>query len=371
MSGLSHDAVDRVIDGHNDLAWGSRLELGYGVDELRGDVPALQTDIPRLVAGGVAGQFWSVWVDPVLEGAEQVVATLEQIDFVHRLVDAHPDRLRFARTAEDARVAMVEGRTASFIGIEGGEQIGGSLAVLRQFARLGARYMTLTWSRTGAWADSATDDPRHGGLSDFGREVVREMNRIGVLVDLSHVAPSTMRHALEESSRPVMVSHSGAQALCDHPRNVPDDVLAAIGANDGVIMVAFVPTFLSQERRDWWTAGAQGEPPLVGVRHVADHLDHVRRIAGPHAVGIGADFDGTDAMPDGLADVSCYPALFSELRARGWSEDDLAAAAHGNVLRVLEASDADHVAFLGGQAGAPTAAARVPAVDTTTRKGTQ
>lgn len=369
MSGLLQDAVDRIIDGHNDLAWGSRLALGYGVDELGGSVPALQTDIPRLVAGGVAGQFWSVWVDPVLEGAEQVVATLEQIDFVHRLVEAHPDRLRIARTAEDARAAMSAGRIASFIGIEGGEQIGGSLAVLRQFARLGARYMTLTWSRTGAWADSATDDARHGGLSDFGREVVREMNRIGVLVDLSHVAPSTMRHALQESSRPVMVSHSGAQALCDHPRNVPDDVLAAIGAADGVVMVAFVPTFLSQQRRDWWTAGAEGEAPFVGVGHVADHLDHVRRIAGAHAVGIGADFDGTDAMPDGLADVSCYPALFAELRDRGWTEADLAAAAHGNVLRVLEASDADHAAFLAGRAGAPTAAAVVPAVDTTMRTG--
>ncbi|WP_336642901.1 dipeptidase [Microbacterium sp. MMO-113] len=361
--------IDRVIDGHNDLAWASRTLLGYRVAELSGAVAATQTDLPRLTAGGVAGQFWSVWVDPVLEGAEQVVATLEQIDFVHRLVDAHPQRFAIARTAADARAAMAEGRIASLIGIEGGDQLGGSLAVLRQFARLGARYLTLTWSRTIAWADSATDEARHGGLTDFGREVVREMNRIGVLVDLSHVAPTTMRQALEVTTRPVMVSHSGAFALCDHPRNVPDDVLAAIGAQGGVVMVPFVPTFVSQARRDWWEAGGEGEAPRVGVADVADHLDHVRRVAGAQAVGIGADYDGSDAMPDGLGDVSGYPTLFAELRHRGWSEDDLRAAAHENVLRVLEASDPDHEAFLAGGAGEPAAAALVPAVDTTIREG--
>lgn len=360
---------DSVIDGHNDLAWASRTLLGYGVEELADGVPSTQTDLPRLAIGGVAGQFWSVWVDPVLQGAEQVVGTLEQIDFVHRLVDAHPERLAFARTAADVRQAMTEGRIASLIGIEGGGQLGGSLAVLRQYARLGARYMTLTWSRTTAWADSATDDAHHGGLSAWGREVVREMNRIGVLIDLSHVAPTTMRHALEETTRPVMVSHSGALALCDHPRNVPDDVLAAIGAQAGVVMVAFVPTFVSQARRDWWEAGAEGDAPVVGVGDVADHLDHIRRVAGPHAVGIGADYDGTDAMPDGLADVSGYPALFAELRARGWSEADLAGLAHENVLRVLEASDRDHEAFLAGRAAPPATAALVPAVDVSTREG--
>ncbi|MBT2486257.1 MULTISPECIES: dipeptidase [unclassified Microbacterium] len=370
MSALSSTAVDRVIDGHNDLPWRSRLTLGYGAEALGDAVAELHTDIPRLVAGGVAGQFWSVWVDPVLEGAEQVVATLEQIDFVHRLVDAHPERMKFARTAADVRAAMVEGRIASLIGIEGGEQIGGSLAVLRQFARLGARYMTLTWSRTISWADSATDRAIHGGLTAFGREVVREMNRIGVLVDLSHVAPSTMRDALDETSRPVMVSHSGALALCDHPRNVPDDVLAAIGAQGGIVMVPFVPTFLSQERHAWWTAGAEGDAPSVGVTHVADHLDHIRDVAGAHAVGIGADFDGTDAMPEGLDDVSHYPALFAELRSRGWSEADLAGAAHENVLRVLEASDADHAAFLAGDTRTPPRAALAPAVDTLTRMRT-
>jgi len=359
-----------VIDGHNDLAWASRIGLGYGVEELAGSVPELHTDIPRLEAGGVAGQFWSVWVDPVLEGAEQVVATLEQIDFVRRLIDAHPSKLAFARSAADARATIAEGRIASFIGIEGGDQLGGSLAVLRQFARLGARYMTLTWSHTIAWADSATGENRHGGLTDFGREVVREMNRIGVLVDLAHVAPTTMRAALEETSRPVVVSHSGALSLCNHPRNVPDDVLKAIGAQDGVVMAAFVPTFLSQARRDWSHAGGEGKAPPVGVADAADHLDHIRDVAGVAAVGIGGDYDGTDEMPDGLEDVSCYPALFAELRRRGWSDDDLAATAQGNILRVLEASDADHIAFLDGLAPAPSATALVPAVDTTARERT-
>lgn len=356
-----------VIDGHNDLAWASRSVLGYDVDVLGEVVPALHTDLPRLAAGGVAGQFWSVWVDPVLEGADQVVGTLEQIDFVHRLVDAHPSRLAFTRTAADARAAMAQGRIASFIGIEGGDQLGGSLAVLRQFARLGARYMTLTWSRTTSWADSATDDPHHGGLSDFGREAVREMNRIGVLVDLAHVAPTTMRDALATTTRPVIVSHSGALALCDHPRNVPDDVIAAIGGQGGVVMVPFVPTFLSQERRNWWVSGRGGDVPPVGISDVADHLDHVRGIAGAHAVGIGADYDGTDVMPDGLADVSCYPALFEELRRRGWSDADLAGAARENVLRVLEACDPDHEAFLAGRAGAPSHAAIAPAIHTAPR----
>lgn len=358
-----------VIDGHNDLAWARREANGYDVSAVGGPCPGLHTDIPRLTAGGVGGQFWSVWVDPVLQGAEQVTATLEQIDFVHRLVDAHPERLRFARTASDVRAAMAEGRIASLIGIEGGDQLNGSLAVLRQFARLGARYLTLTWSRTTDWADSATDEARHGGLTDFGREVVRELNRIGVLVDLAHVAPSTMRDALAVTTRPVIVSHSCALALCDHPRNVPDDVLAAIGAAGGVVMIAFVPSFLSPERAEWVRAGEQGEPPAVGIADVADHIEHVRRVAGAHAVGLGADYDGTDAMPAGLGDVSHYQELFDELRGRGWSEHDLAALGHGNVLRVLEASDADHLAFLSGDAPAPRPAAIVPAVDTTARAG--
>lgn len=339
-----------VIDGHNDLAWACRESRGSATDPVGAGDPALHTDLPRLLDGGVAGQFWSVWVDPVLLGAEQVQATLEQIDFVHRMVDAYPDRLRFARTAAEARAAMADGRIASLIGVEGGDQIGGSLAVLRQYARLGARYLTLTWSRTTDWADSATDDARHDGLTAFGREVVREMNRIGVLVDLAHVAPSTMRDALDESRRPVMVSHSGAWELCHHERNVPDDLLERIGAADGVVMAAFVPSFLTEERRVWVEAGEAGAPPPVGVADVADHIDHIRETAGVRAVGIGADYDGTDAMPEGLDDVSGYPALFAELSRRGWSDAELRGLACDNVLRVLEASDDDHLGFLEGRA---------------------
>lgn len=355
-----------VIDGHNDLAWACREQRGYDTTGLAGSVPQLHTDLPRLAAGGVAGQFWSVWVDPSLTGAEQVTATLEQIDFVHRFVDDHPDRLAFARTASDVRDAMASGRVASLIGVEGGAQLDGSLAVLRQYARLGARYLTLTWSVTTDWADSATDDARHGGLTDFGREVVREMNRIGMLVDLAHVAPSTMRDALEATTRPVIVSHSATLALCDHPRNVPDDVIAAIGAAGGVVMVAFVPSFVSQARRDWVQGGQRGPAPAVGIADVADHIEHVRDVAGVHAVGLGADYDGTDAMPAGLHDVSTYQDLLAELGRRGWSEADLHALAHGNVLRVLEASDADHLAFLAGRAGRPSPAALRPGIDAKT-----
>lgn len=358
-----------VIDGHNDLAWACRVTRGYATVGLDTGAPELHTDLPRLEAGGVGGQFWSVWVDPVLEGADQVVATLEQIDFVRRLIDAYPQRLRFARTASDVRKAMDEGRIASLIGIEGGAQIAGSLAVLRQYARLGGRYMTLTWSRTTEWADSATDETRHDGLTDFGREVVREMNRIGVLVDLAHVSPATMRDALETSMRPAIVSHSCAWALCRHDRNVPDDVLSQIGGTGGVVMVAFVPSFLDEDRRAWVVAGQPGNPPTVGVSALADHVEHVRRVAGVHAVGLGADYDGTDLLPDGLADVSGYPALFAELSRRGWTEAELRGLACDNVLRVLEESDSDYLAFLGGAAGEPRPVAIAPAVDTEALRG--
>lgn len=354
-----------VIDGHNDLAWARRERFGSTTAGLDGPVPELHTDLPRLAAGGVAGQFWSVWVDPALSGAEQVTATLEQIDFVQRLIDAHPELLVAARTAEEVRTAMSAGRIASLIGVEGGAQIDGSLAVLRQYARLGARYMTLTWSRTIAWADSATDEARHGGLTDVGRDIVREMNRIGMLVDLAHVSPATMRDALAVSTRPVVVTHSGALHLCDHPRNVPDDVLTVIGERGGVVMVAFVPSFVSQARRDWVLAGEHGEAPFVGIADVADHIEHIRAVAGAHAVGIGADYDGTGSMPSGLDDVSRYQDLLEELRRRGWAREDLEALAHGNVLRVLEASDADHLAFLAGTAPPPVSFA--PSVDLTQR----
>lgn len=344
-----------VIDGHNDLAWAARESRNYSVDGLDGPVPQLQTDVPRLRAGGVGGQFWSVWVDAELPAAQQVTATLEQIDFVQRLAAAYPQDLRLASTAAQARAAMAEGRIASLMGVEGGNQINDSLAVLRQYARLGARYMTLTWNVTTTWADSATDAPQHGGLSDFGREVVREMNRIGMLVDLSHVAPSTMRAALEVTSRPVLVSHSNALALCDHPRNVPDDVMRAIGESGGVQMVTFVERFVSQEAREWYAlpeAERPGQAPRATLRQVADHVDYVRELAGVDAVGLGGDFDGTPMVPLGLEDVSTYPALMDELRSRRWSESELAKLGHENVLRVLEASDADYSAFMGEVRGA-------------------
>lgn len=343
-----------VFDGHNDFAWEVRKQFGYATEHLGGSIPTTQTDFERIRAGGLAAQYWSVWVNPdKIHGADQVTATLEQIDFIHRLIAAYPNELGAARTAAEAREVMASGRVASLIGVEGGAQIGGSLAVLRNYARLGARYMTLTWSRTIDWADSATDEALHGGLTDFGRDVVREMNRIGMLVDLSHVAPSTMRDALEVASRPPIVTHSGALSLCSHPRNVPDDVIREIGARDGVLMVAFVPSFLRQERRDWDVNGGGGEAPAVTVKDVADHIEYFRDLAGVHAVGIGADYDGSDEMPEGLEDVGCYQALFAELASRGWSDTDLRALGTENALRVLEASDDDYTRFMAGEAGEP------------------
>lgn len=342
-----------VFDGHNDLPWALRERFGSSVAGFGGTLDGLHTDLARLRRGEVGAQFWSVWVDPALIGAEQVTATLEQIDVVRRLVDAYPQDLAWTPTASAVREAMDAGRIGSLVGVEGGDQLAGSLAVLRQYARLGVRYLTLTWSRTTAWADSATDTARHGGLTPFGREVVAELNRIGVLVDLAHVSPATMRDALETTTRPVIVSHSGAAALCAHPRNVPDDVLARIGRDGGVVMVTFVPSFLSAARWQWVRDGEVGVPPVVDVTTVADHVEHVRRVAGRDAVGLGGDFDGTDAMPEGLSDVSGYPALLAELRGRGWSADDLDALTHRNVLRVLEVVDADYRAFLDGTAPAP------------------
>lgn len=356
-----------VIDGHNDLAWASREKRGYRVDELDGHLDGFHTDIPRLRAGGVTAQFWSLWVDPVLQGAEQVTATLEQIDFVHRLVAAYPRDFVFARTAHDVREATASARIGCLMGAEGGDQIDGSLATLRSYARMGVRYMTLTWSQTTPWADSATDIPRHGGLSGFGQQVVAEMNRIGMVVDLAHVAPTTMRDALDCSALPVMVSHSCASALSNHPRNVPDDVISRIGSDGGVVMVAFVRGFVSQDARDWYGDGKQDPAPAVTASQVADHMDHIREVAGIEAVGIGADFDGTDTVPDDLPDVSHYQELLDELSRRGWSYADLEAAAHGNVLRVLEANDDAHRAFLAGDAPEPPRTALVPRVDANDR----
>ncbi|MBO0819711.1 MAG: dipeptidase [Nocardiopsaceae bacterium] len=323
-----------LIDGHNDLPWEIRVQFGQDPVRARLDqrLDSTHTDIPRLTEGGVGGQFWSVYVPGTLGPGEAVATVLEEIDIVHRMVAAYPDRFRLALTADDVTSAFGDGKIASLLGAEGGHSIGGSLGVLRTLHRLGVRYMTLTHNQNTGWADSATDEPDAGGLSDFGREVVREMQRLGMLVDLSHTAPSTMRDALETARAPVIFSHSSARALNDHPRNVPDDVLAGLAANGGVCMVTFVPAFVS------------ADPDAATVAVVADHVEHVRAVAGLRHVGLGGDYDGTSVLAAGLEDVSRYPALFAELLRRGWTSDDCAALAGGNVLRVLRAAEAVAVA---------------------------
>jgi membrane dipeptidase len=351
-----------LIDGHNDLAWQLR-ELA-GPDAARTDIAAplsfTHTDLPRLARGKVGAQFWSVFVPVTLAGEAAVATTLEQIDFVRSMVRRYPGALELALTAADVERITASGKVASLLGAEGGHSIASSLGVLRMFYELGVRYLTLTHNRNTGWADSATDQPEAGGLSDFGREVVTEMQRIGMLVDLSHVAPATMADALDTARAPVIFSHSSALALCDHPRNVPDEILARLPGNNGVCMVTFVPAFVAQECRDWErgveaemerrgmdredSSGrravheelAQANPePRATIAQVADHIDHVRGVAGVDHIGIGSDFDGTHNLPDGLGDVSCFPALFAELLDRGWSEDDCARLAGRNVLRVM------------------------------------
>jgi membrane dipeptidase len=366
-----------LVDGHNDLPWAIRDE--FGGDPVRArlaePVAQTQTDLPRLAAGGVGAQFWSVYVPASLAGANSgpnnghcaVSTVLEQIDTTRRMIEAYPDRLELALTAADVERVFAAGRIASLMGAEGGHSINNSLGVLRSLYDLGVRYMTLTHNNNVGWADAATDQPEAGGLTDFGREVVREMQRIGMLVDLSHVAASTMRDTLAVARGPVIFSHSSARALCDHPRNVPDDVLRSLAANGGVCMVTFVPFFVSPEcaqwqfgllaelerrgldRRDmdtWETVAPEYERahpmPEATLAQVADHIEHVRTVAGLAHVGLGGDYDGSAGMPAGLADVSCYPALFAELLDRGWTEDDCAALAGGNLLRVLR--DAENLA---------------------------
>jgi membrane dipeptidase len=377
QDGLARAMLSRfpLIDGHNDLPWairaryaaagGSGLEAALEAAAVDKHAPAFHTDIPRLVQGGVGGQFWSVYVPGTCVGDEAVRLTLEQVDLARRLIDAYPSRLALALTADDAEQAFKAGRIASLLGAEGGHCIGGSLGVLRSMHALGVRYMTLTHNQNTGWADSATDVPDAGGLSDFGRDVVAEMQRLGMLVDLSHVAVSTMNDALDVARAPVIFSHSSARAVCDSPRNVPDDVLRRLAANGGVCMVAFVPMFVSQECADWFTGlkaeaqrrgidprdmgavfGISGEyaagspRPRATLPQVADHVEHVRDVAGIEHVGIGGDYDGTPDLPAGLDDVSRYPALFRELTRRGWSEADCAALAGGNILRVMREAQA-------------------------------
>ena len=330
-----------IVDGHNDWAWEVKDKRDYsveGLDEPLGD--AFDTDVPRLAAGGVGGQFWSVYVEDRRVGAEHVRETLEQIDFIHRLAARHPRHFTLARTADDLAGSRERGTVASFLGAEGSHQLGGSLAVLRQYARLGVRYLTLTHWLTTEFADSATDEPQHGGLSDRGYELVRELNRVGMLVDLSHVATTTMHDALDAASAPVIFSHSSCRAVTDHVRNVPDDVLERIPANGGVVMITFVPQFVSTAYKDWLESGREGDKPRVTVADVADHVEHARDIAGVLHLGIGADFDGAPEFPDGLEGVGDYPKLLAELARRGWNADELAALAGGNIARVLRATDA-------------------------------
>ena len=367
--------IDRIlartplIDGHNDLPEQLRehykLEVG-GLERGGADrVKPLMTDMVRLRAGRIGGQFWSVYIEGTVTGDEAIRQTIEQIDTVHRLVRAYPETLAMASSADDIVKIHRSGRIASLIGIEGGRQIGGSLAALRLFYDAGARYMTLTHNQTTEWADSATDQPRWNGLSPFGREVVGEMNRLGMLIDLSHVSPDVMRQAIAISRAPVIFSHSSAAGLVGHPRNVPDDVLTSLKANGGVVMVNWVPGFISQKVWDW-TANRAGEEarlkaifrssdaavlaglksweaanprPATGVSDVADHIDHVTRVAGFDHVGIGADMDGIPYTPTGLEGVEAYPRLFAELIRRGWTDANLARLAGGNVLRALRGAE--------------------------------
>jgi len=373
-----------VIDGHNDLPWEVRdrfagdlakIDLGADTSKLPAPAgaPALMTDIPRLRAGHVGAQFWSVWIPVSTKGPEAVRMTIEQIDIVKAIAARWPRDFAMAYSVADIRRAQREGRIASLIGVEGGHQIDDSLAVLRQYHDLGARYMTLTHSSNTAWADSATDAPVHHGLTPFGKAVVREMNRIGMLVDLSHVSEATMRAALEVARAPVIFSHSSARAITDHPRNVSDEVLRLVAKNGGVVMVNFAPGYVSEARRRWdadraaekarfdsppfgglyigdaerakselakWEAAHPA--PVVGITDVAAHVQHVRDVAGVDHVGIGSDFDGIPETPAGLDGVDRYPALFVELARRGWSDADLAKLAGANLLRAM--TDAEAVA---------------------------
>jgi membrane dipeptidase len=350
-----------LIDGHNDLPWQLR-ERGDDLDLRAGTPGVTHTDLPRLRAGGVGGQFWSVYVPS--DDPAPVETVLQQIDRARRLIRKYPDTLAFATSASEVQNATRDGKIASLLGAEGGHCIDSDPAILRCLYELGVRYMTLTHNSNVPWADSATDEPALGGLSDLGREIVAEMQRIGMLVDLSHVAPGTMRDTLDVAQAPVIFSHSSARAICDNPRNVPDDVLERLAANGGVCMVTFVPAFVSQECADWQAGlkeltaskglDPRSFPDMAAVEaewiavhpasratlsQVADHIEHVRSVAGIEHVGIGGDFDGTSQVTVGLEDVSTYPALFGALGARGWSQSDLKALAGGNLLRVLRAAE--------------------------------
>jgi membrane dipeptidase len=357
-----------LIDGHNDYPWALRdldPARDFAKADISGSVPRLHTDIPRLREGGVGGQFWSVYVPSSMQGREAVRVTLEQIDIVHRMVRQWPQTFALARTAADVERIFKGGRIASMIGMEGGHSIDNSLAVLRMMYAAGAGYMTLTHSANVPWADSATDKPVLGGLSAFGEDVVREMNWLGMLVDLSHVSPETMADAIRVSEAPVIFSHSSAKALCDVPRNVPDDILQLLPKNGGIVMITFVPGFISQAVADYsarqteaqqalrtkspndeaaLTAAlerwrADNPEPRATLSQVADHIDHVRKVAGIEHIGLGGDFDGITSVIQGLENVSKYPDLTAELLRRGYTEQDLRKILGQNLLRVMRAAE--------------------------------
>lgn len=363
-----------LIDGHIDVPWAYRKRVDLHLDQIDFNdttnlTPPMHTDLTRLRQGGVGGVFWSVYV-PIAEsgggGPADVQALFEQIDFVHRLIEKYPEHLELALTAHDVERIHGEGKIASLIGMEGGHSIGNSLAILRRAYAAGARYMTLAHGKNNAWADSATDDPMHDGLTPFGREVVKEMNRLGMLVDLSHVSPAVMHQTLDMTEVPVMFSHSSARGVADHPRNVPDDVLQRMEENGGVVMVTFVPGYVSERAAAWDDARdeahdaareahpndeeavraameeweAANPPVRPTVKEVADHVDHMVKVAGIDHVGIGSDYDGISSLPVGLEDASTFPNLLVELLKRGYSDEDLAKIAGENILRVVRAAEA-------------------------------
>ncbi len=353
-----------VIDGHNDLPWAIRTRAAGSLTaaDPAGHLAGYHTDIPRLIEGGVGAQFWSVYVPASSNNPFQ--ETVRQIDLVERMVAANPDRLALATTASEIAGARNRGRVACLLGAEGGHSIEESFDNLRTLHERGVRYMTLTHVDTLTWADSATDEPRHAGLTEFGREVVREMNRIGMMVDISHVSPDTMRAALDSTRAPLIASHSSAYALAAHPRNIPDDVIAGVADNGGLIMVNFYPPFIVPElversiglydeaRRlldetgdeqaveDAMAARWEGVDTRGSVATVADHIEHIARFAGVEHVGLGSDFDGVDLLPAGLEDVSCYPNITAELLRRGWGEIEIRKVLGENMLRVMGAVEA-------------------------------
>jgi membrane dipeptidase len=354
-----------IVDGHNDLPWVIREKYEGNLELFDISIPQrYDTDIPRLRAGGVGTQFWSVYVPSSLSPHDAMRAQLEQIDLAKRLIARYPETFMFASSIADIEHAQVQGKIASLLGIEGGHTIGNSLGALRSYFALGVRYMTLTHFHSNDWADSATDDARHGGLSDFGREVVREMNRLGMIVDLSHVSESTMDDVLDVAKAPVIFSHSSARGLTNHARNVSDKVLKRVAKNGGVVMVTFIPAYVLEERREWedgmipllktattdaeWERlGEQyreehGAPPLAALTDVADHIEYVKEVAGIDQVGIGSDFYGAtgDDLVEGLDDVSRFPYLIAELIRRGWNDDDLRKLARKNLLRAYSEVEA-------------------------------